>query len=168
MRVLCRCAATGFAGIAIAAASFAPPVAAQAMPKEGRFDYVACFSGTSNPIAFSKTQSGMTYEHTGSTRSNLPDSPFDKLSFRCLGMGTNLDGKAAAMTLCEVVDKDGDRMLNHFVQSEGRTVRTTVAGTGKFEGITTESTLTVLGPFPTAKPGTFQSCNHQVGSYRLK
>lgn len=168
MRVASFFVSAGAVGVVLAAFAVAPTAAAQPLPREGRFDYVACYSGTSNPIAFSRTQSGMTYEHTGTTRSNLPDSPFDKLSFRCLGMSTSLDGKAAAMTLCEVVDKDGDKMLNQFTQSEGRTVRTTVAGTGKFEGITTESTLTVLGPFPTVKPGTFQSCNHQVGTYRLK
>lgn len=142
--------------------------AAQSLPKEGRFDYVACFSGTSNPMTFSKTQSAMLYEHTGSTRSNLPDSPFDKLSFRCLGMSSNLDGKVLNTTLCEVVDKDGDKMLNQFVLSEGRTVRNTLGGTGKWEGISTDSSLEALGPFPTVKPGTFQNCNRQFGTYRLK
>lgn len=143
-------------------------VGAQGLPKEGRFDYIACWSGTSNPMNFSKAQTAMTYEHTGSTRSNLPDSAFDKLSFRCMGMSTSFDGKASNVTVCEAVDKDGDKMLNHFALSEGRTVRSTVAGTGKFEGITTDATVTPLGPFPTIKPGTFQGCNHQVGSYRLK
>jgi hypothetical protein len=141
---------------------------AQALPKEGRFDYVACWSGTSNPMSFSKTLSAMTYEHTGSTRSNLPDSPFDKLSFRCLGMATSFDGKASNATVCEAVDKDGDKVLTHFVLSEGKTVRSTVGGTGKFEGITTEASVAPLGPFPTIKAGTFQSCNHQTGTYRFK
>jgi hypothetical protein len=25
-----------------------------------------------------------------------------------------------------------------------------------------------LGPFPAIKPGTFQGCNHQSGTYKLK
>jgi len=25
-----------------------------------------------------------------------------------------------------------------------------------------------LGPFPMIKPGTFQGCNHQTGTYKLK
>lgn len=154
--------------VVVAGAIGAPTAAAQALPKEGRFDYVACWSGSSNPMAFSKTLTAMTYEHTGSTRSNLPDSPFDKLSFRCLGMNSNFDGKAANMTVCEAVDKDGDKTLNHFVQSEGRVVRTTVAGTGKFEGMSTEASVVTLGPFPTVKPGMFQNCNHQTGTYRFK
>jgi hypothetical protein len=159
---------TCIAGVVVAGAFGAPTAAAQTLPKEGRLDYVACWSGSSNPINFAKTQTAMTYEHTGSTRSNLPDSPFDKLSFRCLGMNSNFDGKAANNTVCEVVDKDGDKMLNHFVQSEGRVVRSTVAGTGKFEGISTEATVTALGPFPTVKPGAFQGCNHQTGTFRFK
>lgn len=155
-------------GIGAVACAGMAAAGAQALPKEGRFDYVACWSGTSNPISLSKTLSAMTYEHTGSTRSNLPDSPFDKLSSHCLGMGSSFDGKASGMTVCEVVDKDGDRMLNQFVLSDGRAVRSTLAGTGKFEGITTEATVSPLGPFPTIKAGTFQSCNHQTGSYRLQ
>jgi hypothetical protein len=152
---------SAFAGVSLASA--------QGLPKEGRFDYVACWSGVANPLAFSKTQTAMTYEHTGSTRSNLPDSPFDKLSFRCLGLNANFDGKTSAMTVCEAVDKDGDKMLNHFVQGEGgRLVRTTVAGTGKFAGISTEATVVSLGPLPTIKPGTFQNCNQQTGTYRFK
>jgi hypothetical protein len=144
------------------------PAAAQALPKEGRLDYVACWSGSANTMGFSKTLNALTYEHTGVTRSNLPNSPFDKLAFRCIGMGTNFDGKAGNATVCEAVDKDGDKMLNHFVLSEGRVARTTVAGTGKFEGIVIDATVTTLGPFPAAKPGTFQNCNHQVGTYRFK
>jgi hypothetical protein len=163
-----RCLTQCIAGVVASSAIGAAPAAAQALPKEGRFDYIACWSGSSNPMAFSKTHSALTFEHTGSTRSNLPDSPFDKLSFRCLGMNSNFDGKAAGMTVCEAVDKDGDKMLNHFVLTEGRVVRSTVAGTGKFEGIGTEATVATLGPFPTVKPGTFQNCNHQTGTYRLK
>jgi hypothetical protein len=163
-----RFPAIRIAAVAFVAATALPLAAAQGLPKEGRIDYVACWSGASNPMPFSKTQSAMTYEHTGTTRSNLPDSPFDKLSFRCIGMNTSFDGKTSVATVCEAVDKDGDKMLNHFVQSEGRLVRTTVAGTGKFEGISTEANVVSLGPFPPVKPGTFQNCNHQTGSYRIK
>jgi hypothetical protein len=163
-----RFPAVRFAAVAVAAIGAVSLAAAQALPKEGRIDYVACWTGTSNPMAFSKTQSASTYEFIGSTRSNLPDSPFDKLSFRCVGMNTGFDGKTTSTTVCENVDKDGDKMLTQYVSSEGRLVRSTVAATGKFEGIGTEANVVALGPFPTIKPGTFQGCNHQTGSYRIK
>ncbi len=43
-----------------------------------------------------------------------------------------------------------------------------VVGTGKYEGMVTTGTVEPLGPFPVIKAGTFQDCNHQTGTYKLK
>src|SRR5712691_5144422 len=71
------------------------------IPKEGRYDFTSCWSGVSNLIAFSKTHSAYSYEQTGTTLSNLPGGGdiFDKLSFRCVGMNTSLDGKDTGSTV---------------------------------------------------------------------
>jgi hypothetical protein len=52
------------------------------MPKEGRYEYQACWSGTSNLIAFSKTHTALSYEMMGAVRAVQPGSLFDKNTFR--------------------------------------------------------------------------------------
>jgi hypothetical protein len=150
----------------IAAAS---AIAAE-LPKEGNYDYTACWSGTNNVIPFSKTHTASSYEMTGTLRSNTPGGMFDKNAFRCVGSNASIDGKNTGATVCEAVDADGDKYLSHFpLGNDGKITRETIAGTGKYEGMTTiAGAIQPLGPFPVIKAGTFQGCNHQTGTYKLK
>ena len=138
------------------------------LPKEGSYDYTSCWSGAANPITFSKSHTASTSELTGTIRSNPPGGAFDKNTFRCIGMNASFDGKITATTVCEVIDADGDKRLSHFSASDGKTTRTHVAGTGKYEGMVMAGTVEPLGPFPAIKAGTFQDCNNQTGTYKLK
>jgi hypothetical protein len=120
-------------------------------------------------ITFSKTYTGSSYELTGTVRSNPPGGLFDNSTFRCVGMSASLDGKNTASTLCESVDPDGDKRLSSILTADGKTTRTQITGTGKWEGIvTTQTAYEQLGPFPTIKEGTGQGCSHQTGTYKLK
>jgi hypothetical protein len=143
-------------------------VFAAELPKEGSYDFNSCWSGVNNAITFSKTQTATSFEMTGTTRSNPPGGIFDKSTFRCVGMNASLDGKITGSTVCESIDADGEKRLTYFSTAEGKTTRTNVAGTGKYEGMVTTGTVEPLGPFPVIKDGTFQSCNHQTGTYKLK
>jgi hypothetical protein len=106
---------------------------------------------------------------TGTIRSNPPDGMFDKNSFRCVGMNASLGGKFAGSTVCEAIDVDGDKRLSNFsLASDGSLTREIVGGTGKYEGMTMTGTVHPLGPFPVIKAGTFQDCNRQTGTYKLK
>jgi hypothetical protein len=139
------------------------------LPKEGSYDYDSCWSGVNSVISFSKTHTASSYELTGTTRSNPPGGMFDKNTFRCVGMNASLDGKFTASTVCEAVDVDGDKRLSRFlVASDGGVTREAIAGTGKYEGMTQTGKVQPLGPFPEVKAGTFQDCNHQTGTYKLK
>lgn len=143
--------------------------AAQSLPKEGSYEFTACYSGVANPVSLSKTQSGFTYEVTGTNRSSPPGAIMDNTTFRCVGMGTSLGANKTNYSLCEVVDRDGDKQLAYIsLAPDGKTTRETVVGTGKYEGMEMNGTLVPIGPFPFIKPGTFQACNHQTGSYKLK
>jgi hypothetical protein len=156
------------AAVLVTVMSVGPAVAAD-MPKEGPYDFTSCWSGVSNVIAFSKTQSALSYEMTGAVLSNPPGGMFDKQSFRCVGMNTSLDGKNTGTTVCEAIDKDGDKRLTYFsLTSDGKIIREHVAGTGKYEGMVSSGTVTPLGPIPVIKAGTFQDCNRQTGTYKLK
>jgi hypothetical protein len=140
------------------------------LPKEGSYDFTSCNSGVSSVITFSKTHTASSYELTGTNRSNPPGGLFDKSTYRCVGMNASFDGKNTGSTVCESIDVDGDKRLAYFsLGSDGKTTRTNVVGTGKYEGmVTTQSLFENLGPFPAIKDGTSQSCNHQTGTYKLK
>ena len=149
--------------------TFAPSAFAAEPPKEGSYDYTACWSGTGNDVTFSKTHTGSSYEMTGSIRSTNRGGMFDKESFRCVGMNASFAGKNGGSTVCEATDADGNRRLSYFsVGSDGKVTREFVVGTGKYEGMVTTGTIEPLGPFPVIKAGTFQACNHQTGTYKLK
>ena len=128
--------------IALLAMGSAASASAADLPKEGQYNYIACWSGVSNQINFSKAQSGFSFEMTGSTRSNPPGGMFDKNTFRCVGTNVSLDGKNSGMSLCETMDPDGDKRLAYFTTVEGKVTRQEVGGTGKYD--------------------------HQTGSYKMK
>jgi hypothetical protein len=148
-----------FSGTSVAIAADFPP--------EGKYDFTACWSGVSNPIQFSKTHTAFTYDMTGSSRASQSGAMFDKTSFHCIGLSMVLDGKGSGVTVCEAVDKDGDKLLTRFDQSGTANTRTQISGTGKYEGAAIAGSVEPLGPFPSIKVGTFQNCNHQTGTYKL-
>lgn len=139
------------------------------LPKEGSFDVTGCFTRVSNLIEYSKTHSATSFEQTGTSLSNPPGGLFDYESVRCVGMTSAFGGKNTLMSVCEAIDRDGDRRLTTFsLGSDGKVVREAVTGTGKYDGLETTSTYKVLGPFPVIKAGTSQFCNRQVGTYKMK
>jgi hypothetical protein len=139
------------------------------LPKEGSYDFMSCYSGTVNPMEFSKTHTANTTEIRGTVMSNPPGGLFDKVAFRCISMNYTADGKPSGMTLCEGVDKDGDKYLSQLVVLDGsQSTRKVVAGTGKYEGMTTSGTAVSAGPFGTTVSGQIQNCTHQTGTYKLK
>ena len=153
----------------LAASTVAGSAVAQTLPKEGSYDFTACLSGTASPIAFSKTHFGFSYEAMGTIRSTPSGGMMDNSTFRCVGMNASLGGKNSQNTLCEAVDRDGDKLLAYLtIGSDGKVTREVLSGTGKFEGLQMSGIMVPLGTFPTIKPGTFQNCNHQTGTYRMK
>lgn len=148
---------------------FACAATAGPLPKEGRYDFTTCWSGAANEIAYSKEYTAASYEMTGTVLSATPDGLFHNSSFRCVGLSTALAGRRSNTTICEAVDPDGDRRLSYFsVDADGKSVREHVTGTGKYEGMVITSEIQQFPRFPVVKPGTFQGCNQQSGTYKLK
>jgi len=152
----------------LATLAVAGTAAAAPLPKEGRFDTTNCSTVFSNRIDFSKTHWVQTVELLGTTVSNPPGGLGDGNSYRCVGMTTSFDGKVSGNTVCESVDQDGDKRLSSFSLEGTKSVRTQVAGTGKYEGMTQVGDYVRAPTFPTVKPGTMQQCNRQTGTYKLK
>ncbi len=156
--------------LALVIFTFAPSAFAAELPKEGSYDYTSCWTSTTNTITFSKTHTSTSFENIGVNRSKNPGGIFDKETFRCVGMYATFDGKPRGSWACEATDADGDKRLTYFsIGSDGKEIRESVAGTGRYEGMVTVANPTeYLGPFPVIKPGTVQNCNHQTGTYKLK
>jgi len=140
------------------------------LPKEGKYDFTSCSSGVVNAIAFSETHSAFAIEETGATLSNPPGGMFDHGSFHCVGLRTMFEGKLTQTGICEATYPDGGKVLVRItVAPDGNSAtREVVAGTGKYEGSVASGTITFIRPFPVLKPGTFQLCTHQAGTYKLK
>ena len=155
-----------FAALAAAAGS----ALAAELPKEGTYDYTACWSTVRYPIAFSKTHIAFAFEMTGTNLTDPPGGMFDGESFRCVGSNAVFNGKpVSSIATCEAMDRDGDKRLTFFyLGKDGKYVRETVAGTGKYEGLIASGSVKPLGPFPAVKPGTYQNCNRQTGTYKMK
>jgi hypothetical protein len=154
------------ASFAMSCLAFQAPAAG--LPKEGIYDFVSCYSGTVNSLTFSKTHSANTTEFTGTIQSNPPGGLFDKVAFRCISFNYSAEGKNTGTTVCEGVDKDGDKYLNHIVNDGTTSTRKVVAGTGKYDGIVASGTVEGMGPFGVLKPETIQNCSHQKGTYKMK
>jgi len=157
------CRLLGAAALATAGTALGAQV-----PKEGSYDFTACWAGSANAIAFSKTHVAVTFDMSGVALSNPPGGMYDHHSFRCIGLSTTLSGEVKQITLCEAVDPDGDKTLTRFEGDGNHGTRTLLEGTGKYTGMVSTGTAESLGKFVPVRPGTFQSCNHQTGTYKMK
>jgi hypothetical protein len=136
---------------------------AQGYPKERRYGFPACLSGTATAILISKSPTGYSYEAMGTTRSNRPVGMMDGGSTRRVGMKVSLGGCSSQNTLCEAADHEDGKQLAYLVLGpDGRITREMRPGTGKYAGLQMSGVSTALGTFPMIELGTFQTCNQQT------
>lgn len=157
-----RCACAIVAALALGSAT------AQSPPKEGNYDYISCWAGTSNEIPFSKTHGAGSFEFFVNNHTTPPGGMFDKTSARCVGLAAMLDGKRSSSSYCEATDKDGDKFMLRNVQEGPKATQEGLAGTGKYEGMVRTGISEPLGAFPPPAPGKFTGCARQTGTYKLK
>jgi hypothetical protein len=139
------------------------------LPKEGTWDATSCWTGTSNDMALGKEYTANSYELLGTIVSVTPGGLGDQNSFRCVGSNTTIKGKYTGANVCEATDADGDKRVSRFeILADGKVVREFLLGTGKYEGMQQTTTVVSMPPMKEAKPGTFQGCNRQSGTYKLK
>ena len=150
------------------AAVAATAIAAQNLPKEGKFAYRACFSGTSKVVALSKSHVALSVDLTGESVADTPGTLYDHASFRCEGLAANFGKEHTNVSYCLFLDPDGDKSLHQVTMRNGKWHVQEIAGTGKYDGIVVHAEVQPMGRFPTIEPGTFQSCNHSSGTYRMK
>jgi hypothetical protein len=139
------------------------------LPKEGHYDFVSCYAGVdSASVNIDSTHAAVIRDYTGTNKSTIPGTLMDMTSFHCVALVNRLTAKVGSTSICEVTDKDGDHIYTRFVGDGGTSESSVVAGTGKYAGMERNGITTMVGNFPTAKAGTFQTCVKQTGTYKLK
>lgn len=155
--------------VALAASLAAGAVFAADLPREGSYDYTTCFTRTAARIDYAPGYFAYSYEEVGATVSHPPGGPFDGEKVRCVGMTASLDGKRSGGSICEGIAGDGDKRLARFwYDADGKFQREAVAGTGKYDGMTTTGTVRTIKELQQTGPNTSEFCNRATGTYRLK
>src|SRR6516162_2677916 len=123
----------------------------QVCAAEGKYDGISCYSGPSHVIQQGDGIVAGSYDATGM----LPGkegTPFYRMSGRCLGQFTVINGDYNESGSCQYWDADGDKFFGVYsrkgdpAKAEGTWHY--VQGTGKFEGITGEGKWMPIGAFP--------------------
>ncbi|HZP92693.1 MAG TPA: hypothetical protein VFB20_07420 [Burkholderiales bacterium] len=137
------------------------------VPKEGRFDYKACYAGPHHMTVHAKDQMGGAYEVYGMQLAE-PNQLFYNLVELCLGSWTLIKGEYAETGSCEFTDPAGDKFFVVYSrknQEDG--VWRAISGTGKYDGIVLSGNWMPFTQF-SQPPGQVLQCNRNWGSYKLR
>jgi hypothetical protein len=140
----------------------------QTPAKEGTYDYMSCFSGEERAsISTDSSHRAVLQDYTGSNRAAVPGAYLDGSSFHCIALINSLGPKTARTSICEAVDRDGDRTFTRFTGDGVTAENVFIGGTGKYVGMERTGKAEYI-LFPVIQPGTFQTCVRQTGTYKLK
>ena len=139
------------------------------LPKEGSFEFRFCMVGEEQSMSSTDKVSVSHYRIIANTISEPAGKPFDRMSALCLGTYANLNGRQQDFGVCEMTDQDGDKwwMEYHGSAAGGGGTNTSAHGTGKYEGMTLKGQY-IDDNWPSAAKDTFQGCNPNKGTYKLK
>lgn len=156
---------------AILAAGFvclAAPAVAQQPPN--RFDVTHCFAGTASVLAQAQAYNVSSLDFRGTLRAAEQGGALDRHVTRCFAIGGTVGGEGNRISgFCEYSASPEDRILTQWaVEGAGRGSGRSVAGTGRYRGISGEYSIQpVGGPFPATEPGVLRNCTRLTGEYRL-
>jgi hypothetical protein len=153
--------------LAIPAGAVITAFSTSILAREIPFDYSHCFHGETFAIAHAENFVVGTLKAYGPLRSNIPNSALDEMSTQCVGSFQVIDGKFDATGWCELIDRDGDKIIGDWTDGSSRTWKIR-NGSGKFKGITAErTTFEPMAQFKAPSADMFQGCNRTKGVYNL-
>jgi len=137
-----------------------------AVAKSGEVNIIQCTGSEMQTVETSPQVSFSLGKAWGTVRGDPAGGLFDMMTSHCLGAARVVDGKPSLWGHCEWTDKDGDKVLMHYVRSDTVAGKyTAIAGTGKYSGITGTRDYKVT-PFP-AVPGGRAVCDEGKLRYTL-
>ncbi len=139
------------------------------LAKEGTFEFDFCLVGETRVMTGGDKVYVSHYTNTANLHTDPPGRPFDRMASLCFGTFASLNGKPQDFGVCELTDADGDKwwMEYHGTADGAGGTYTAAHGTGKYDGITIKGQY-ILDFWPAAAKDTFQACNHNKGSWKLK
>jgi hypothetical protein len=137
-----------------------------ATAKSGEQDIIQCTGSDIQTVETSPQILFNVGRAWGTVRTQPAGGLFDMMTSHCLGAARVVDGKPSLWGHCEWTDKDGDKVLMHYVRSDPVAGQyTVVAGTGKYSGISGTRDYKIT-PFP-AVPGGRAVCDEGKLRYTL-
>ena len=155
----------------VSSALLVSPFLTQAVAEEVKYDVQNCYAG---PIQVTQADGLMAGSYAGSIMGPVNESTLEKMSGRCLGAFSIIDGQLDENGTCEWVNATGDKLFSVYARkgdpAKAEGTYHFVKGTGKFAGVTGGGKYMPIGTFPPAPgaPGMATGCNHDWGSYTIK
>lgn len=98
-------------------------------------------------------------------------TPFYKMSGRCVGHFSIINGELNEEGNCQWWNAAGDKLFGAYARkgdpAKAEGTWHTIQGTGKFEGITSDGKWIPVAAFPPV-PNVGSACNHEWGTYSVK
>ena len=135
---------------------------------ETPLDITVCRAGTVQFLEQSKEATLTLIDFSGVVSASN-DKRFENMTSRCIGVGSNVNGKLAGNGFCKYLDPDGDVSVIAYTASDkfGEGSWKYVHGAGKWTGIQGGGIYKV---FTRGKPivaGTLQNCNRVTGTFAV-
>ena len=141
----------------------------QVCAAEGKFDITSCYAGAAHVIQQGDGITAGSYD-VAAMMPGQEGTPFYRMSGRCLGQFTIINGDYSENGSCQFWNAAGDKYFGVYARkgdpAKAEGTWHTVQGTGKFEGMTEETKWMPIG-LP-AVPNMASTCNHEWGTYTLK
>lgn len=142
----------------------------QVFAAEGKFDSVSCYAGPSAVIQQGDGISAGSYDSTAMIP-GTEGTPYYRMSGRCLGQFTLINGDYNETGSCQFWNAAGDKIFGVYTRkgdpAKAEGTWHVVQATGKLEGMTSEGKWMPIAAFPPV-PNVGSTCNHEWGTYSLK
>ena len=141
------------------------------IPREGTYEFDFCVIGRGKSLGDGKPLFLLHYELDANVFSVPQGKAFDRMGSRCYGQYFSLNGVPREQGICELTDLDGDKWWMDYRGNADGTGGTYSAaqGTGKYEGVAIKGEYRLDNNFGQASSElSFQGCNRNKGSYKLK
>jgi hypothetical protein len=153
----------------VSTALLASPFLTQAFAEEVKYDVQNCYASQAQVTQADGLVAG---SYAASVMGPINEGTPEKMSGRCLGAFSIIDGQLNENGTCEWVNANGDKLFSvygrkgDFDKDEG-TYRY-VKGTGKFAGVTGGGKWMPVRVFPLNPGSIANGCVHDWGSYTIK
>jgi hypothetical protein len=141
------------------------------IPREGNYEFDFCPIGRGKTFSEGDKFFVMNYDLDAVVRSTPAGRTFDRMGAHCYGIYANVSGRQQESGFCELTDLDGDKWwMEYWGNPDGAGgTYTSAHGTGKYEGMTLRGEYHIDNAWgSTSKEVSFQGCNPNKGSYKLR